>query len=1011
MGDLVNKEYLSKQFAGYSTVVKEQLDKKIDVQQNVADANKILGIGADGIVTPIEAPNSVKVSSETDNQIEQKQDGIYVKDMSVKISNEEGNALSSKDDGLYVPSVSETKVSEIEDNQIISKDDGIYVAPTDLTNYVEKLDDKGLSTNDLTDELKEKYDKAEENVQSDWNETDETSDAFIKNKPTIPSTDGLATETFVTDKIAEAQLGGEEVDLSGYVKTETFTDELAKYTNTVDSDEKYVLDEEIEVLDVTTIEQLLGLSTEELEGLSQIIDDSSVRIDKTNSSSYIYQSIQNAIATSKEFTLSEIAKASAASYKVVDSTESVTDYKYIYLIANSSNSYDMYILDDVNGATRIGETTIDLSDYLTSETANQTYVLQTVFDMLSGNIGDVANLDTTSKVIVDAINEVNEKAEHANLDVLNKLSESDDGNLLFDGNEVKGEKGKDGETPTIGDNGNWYIGGVDTGISAIGQGSGSASITVDDVMSETSTNPVQNKVIKEYIDKKQISVSEKENNAITLDSKGAIYVEDKSGVIEKIQDDLLPIKKYQKYVNTELDSCFCKVTNAYTPVVGEYVPFIKESGSFEVKDGRVVVKPGQRIQINVSFAYEGASTPALIHYYIKDYTNDVNIADVLPYHNQTNLSYEHDFTQFGQYTNDTDKDCEIGLYVDATDITDTLRPPYVTMTVQEINRQITIDPLEHVNESQGVEDAPVGHIISHMGTIAPKHYLICDGSEYNIADYPYLAQHMIDNFGTVNYFGGDGTTTFAVPDLRGEFLRGTGTNSHENQGSGGSVGEHQDATEAPIIQGGGNNFGARYQNTITDGEILEVYKNIDSNKKEDSTLKYGSSTSAKLSTEYASYTSRPTNTSVLYCIKYEPTYFMVRQNTNYMMPTMYSENERVVGCWIDGKPLYEKTVNFGKLPNATMLAVAHNIADIDVICSVEGIGIDATTGTFQPMNCAATGGSQYNTACWATRQEIRCQTGIDRSDLTGIVTLRYTKATDSENSFTTDMIKDYIASN
>lgn len=258
MGDLVNKEYLSKQFAGYSTVVKEQLDKKIDVQQNVADANKILGIGADGIVTPIEAPNSVKVSSETDNQIEQKQDGIYVKDMSVKISNEEGNALSSKDDGLYVPSVSETKVSEIEDNQIISKDDGIYVAPTDLTNYVEKLDDKGLSTNDLTDELKEKYDKAEENVQSDWNETDETSDAFIKNKPTIPSTDGLATETFVTDKIAEAQLGGEEVDLSGYVKTETFTDELAKYTNTVDSDEKYVLDEEIEVLDVTTIEQLLG---------------------------------------------------------------------------------------------------------------------------------------------------------------------------------------------------------------------------------------------------------------------------------------------------------------------------------------------------------------------------------------------------------------------------------------------------------------------------------------------------------------------------------------------------------------------------------------------------------------------------------------------------------------------------------------------------------------------------------------------------------------------------------
>ena len=68
-------------------------------------------------------------------------------------------------------------------------------------------------TNDLTDELKSSYDdavtekhthdnktvldditaekveswnKAEENVQSDWNETDNTADGFIKNKPTIP---------------------------------------------------------------------------------------------------------------------------------------------------------------------------------------------------------------------------------------------------------------------------------------------------------------------------------------------------------------------------------------------------------------------------------------------------------------------------------------------------------------------------------------------------------------------------------------------------------------------------------------------------------------------------------------------------------------------------------------------------------------------------------------------------------------------------------------------------------
>lgn len=37
-------------------------------------------------------------------------------------------------------------------------------------------------------------------IQSDWNQTDETQKDYIKNKPTIPSIEGLATETYVDDK-------------------------------------------------------------------------------------------------------------------------------------------------------------------------------------------------------------------------------------------------------------------------------------------------------------------------------------------------------------------------------------------------------------------------------------------------------------------------------------------------------------------------------------------------------------------------------------------------------------------------------------------------------------------------------------------------------------------------------------------------------------------------------------------------------------------------------------------
>lgn len=60
-----------------------------------------------------------------------------------------------------------------------------------LQHKIDKEEGKGLSTNDYTDSDKNKLDgiatNAEVNVQSDWAIQDESSDAFIKNKPTIPT--------------------------------------------------------------------------------------------------------------------------------------------------------------------------------------------------------------------------------------------------------------------------------------------------------------------------------------------------------------------------------------------------------------------------------------------------------------------------------------------------------------------------------------------------------------------------------------------------------------------------------------------------------------------------------------------------------------------------------------------------------------------------------------------------------------------------------------------------------
>ena len=184
------------------------------------------------------------------------------------------------------------------------------------------------------------------------------------------------------------------------------------------------------------------------------------------------------------------------------------------------------------------------------------------------------------------------------------------------------------------------------------------------------------------------------------------------------------------------------------------------------------------------------------------------------------------------------------------------------------NVEAAIDSLYYYNSIK----TPVGEIINYMGTIVPDHYLECDGKAYKISDYPILAEHIKTNFGSYNYFGGDGTTTFAVPDLRGEFLRGSGTNSHANQGNGASVGTHQDATKLPTLWYTGlsdNRFVVTPY--VNNGEHLV---NADKYIGTTSPLGYfidfkGTKRADSVTSQYNSGTVRPTNTSVMYAIRYE----------------------------------------------------------------------------------------------------------------------------------------------
>ena len=125
-------------------------------------------------------------------------------------------------------------------------------------------------------------------------------------------------------------------------------------------------------------------------------------------------------------------------------------------------------------------------------------------------------------------------------------------------------------------------------------------------------------------------------------------------------------------------------------------------------------------------------------------------------------------------------------------------------------------------------------------------------------------------------------------------------------------------------------------------------------------------------------------TSVLYCIKYEPTYFTT-------IDQIYDYEERCIGRWIDGKPLYEKTVDFGSLPNATTKEVPHGIEDVDTIWVHDGMYFTPYGRTYPTGLCASP--SNY----WYTAVEpdaVLIVSSADQSDITGLVIVRYTKTTD-----------------
>lgn len=161
-----------------------------------------------------------------------------------------------------------------------------------------------------------------------------------------------------------------------------------------------------------------------------------------------------------------------------------------------------------------------------------------------------------------------------------------------------------------------------------------------------------------------------------------------------------------------------------------------------------------------------------------------------------------------------------------------------------------------------------GQIITWPTETVPAGTLECNGATLNIADYPSLYAVILTRY------GGDGVTTFKLPNYRGEFLRGwdhgrgldPNAATRTNAG-GGATGDHvgtNQTNQAGSVTVTGTAQVPYYEGEDAGGFIIGAQ----TGKSVSPTTPPEAYTGAAVSASYSSSESRPVNIYVMFCIAY-----------------------------------------------------------------------------------------------------------------------------------------------
>lgn len=235
---------------------------------------------------------------------------------------------------------------------------------------------------------------------------------------------------------------------------------------------------------------------------------------------------------------------------------------------------------------------------------------------------------------------------------------------------------------------------------------------------------------------------------------------------------------------------------------------------------------------------------------------------------------------------------------------------------------------------------PIGAIMPFGSDTIPDNWLLCNGQAVSRTDY----QELFNTIGII-YGSGDGFTTFNLPNLQGKIPVGKDENDTDFDTLGNTGGEKEHTLtieEMPshnhqssnYFEGSGGTSGVWAVRSLAN---LTGYKDISSqtggNQPHNILQPYivqNYIIKAKQSAGVvATVVDGLNSTSVTNALS-------ANQGRILNDRFNYSTTEKVVGTWIDGKPLYSKVVNLGALPDNGTKSIAHSIQNLKRVVKLEG---------------------------------------------------------------------------